>query len=169
TASAQPAACPSAWSCADIGAPALGGGESVSRGSWTIKAGGADIYGTADQMHFDWQTLSGDGSVTAHIASQANTSSWAKAGVMLRATTDAGSVNYAVYITPGNGITVQYRNSVNGTTAKLTTMAASAPIYLKATSIGTTFSAFSSSDGVSWTLITGSTKSLGSISGPLLA
>jgi hypothetical protein len=163
------ASCPSPWSCADIGSPALAGSESVSGGTWTIKAGGADIYGTADQLHFDWQTLPGDGSVSAHVVSQTTTSSWAKAGVMLRATTDAGSLNYAVFITPGNGITVQYRNAVNGTTAKLTTMVATAPIYLKASRSGTTFSAYSSPDGSTWTLIAGSTKALGSITGPLLA
>jgi hypothetical protein len=169
TSAASPPSCPSPWSCADIGSPAIAGSESVSGGSWTIKAGGADIYGTGDQFHFDWQTLPGDGSVSARVVSQTNTSSWAKAGVMLRATTDAGSLNYAVFITPGNGITVQYRNTINGTTAKLTTMAATAPIYLKASRSGTTFSAYSSSDGLTWTLIAGSQKALGSITGPLLA
>ncbi len=169
TASSQPTGCPPGWSCADIGSPALTGSESVSGGSWTIKAGGTDIYGAADQMHFDWQALPADGSVSAQVVSQTNTSSWAKAGVMLRATTAAGSPDYAAFITPGNGITVQYRGAVNGTTAKLTTMVASAPIYLKASRAGTTFSAFWSSDGVSWNLIAGSSKSLGSISGPLLA
>jgi hypothetical protein len=169
TTSAASTTCPTGWSCADIGSPALAGSEAVSGGTWTIKAGGADIYGTADQMHFDWQTLPADGSVSAHVVSQTNTSSWAKAGVMLRATTDAGSLNYAAFITPGNGITVQYRNTVNGTTAKLTTMVASAPIYLKVSRAGTTFSAYWSSDGVTWNLIAGSSKSLGSITGPLLA
>ncbi len=161
--------CPSLWSCADVGSPALNGSESLSGGSWTVRAGGADIYGTADQFHFAWQTLPGDGSVSAHVISQTNTSSWAKAGLMLRATTDAGSLNYAVFITPGNGITVQYRNTLNGTTAKLTTMAATAPLYLKASRSGTTFTAYSSSDGSTWTLIAGSARTLASITGPLLA
>jgi hypothetical protein len=167
TTSASPS-CPSGWSCADIGAPLKAGGESVSGGTWTITGAGADIFGAADQFHFDRQSLTGDGSIAAHIVSQTNTSNWAKAGVMLRLTSDAGSPYYAVFATPANGLTVQYRNAPGATTAKLTTLAATIPIYLKVSRSGSTFSAYSSTDGVTWTLIPGSSKAL-AITGPLLA
>ena len=58
--------------------------------AWTIKAGGADITGTADEFRFVWEKLPGNGSVIAHVLTQTNTSPGAKAGVMLRATTDPG-------------------------------------------------------------------------------
>ena len=162
-----PPPCPTGWNCADIGNPALAGGQSLSGSTWTIQGGGADIYGTADQFHYVWQPLAGDGSVSAQVTSQTNTSAWAKAGVMLRATTDPGSPNYAAYITPGNGVSVQVRTSQGGTTAKRAVATGTVPIYLKVTRAGTTFSAYSSGDGVTWTLVPNSTMTLG-VTGPML-
>ena len=68
--------------------------------------GGGDIWGTSDAFHFSSQSLTGDGAVTAHVDAQQNTSPWAKAGVMLRATTEPGLPYYAAFITPGNGVAV---------------------------------------------------------------
>jgi hypothetical protein len=154
-----PAPCPSPWSCADIGNPTLVGSQSFDPGTntWTISAGGSDITGTADQFHFVSQPLSGDGSISARVASQTNSSSNAKAGVMLRATTDPGSPNYAVLVSPGAGIKVQERSVQGGTTVKLANPAGTAPAYVKVTRSGNTFTAYTSADGVTWNLIAGST------------
>ena len=54
-----------------------------SSGTWTESGGGGDIWGTADAFHFVAQTLSADGTVTAHVTAQQNTSPWAKAGPMI--------------------------------------------------------------------------------------
>jgi outer membrane protein assembly factor BamB len=159
--------CPSAWSCADIGNPSPAGGQSLAAGVWTIQAGGADIYGSADQFHYVWQILAANGSVSAHITSQTNTGPWAKAGVMLRSTTDPGSPYFAAFITPGNGITVQYRRTQGGTTAKVATATGTVPTYLEVSRSGGTFSAYVSADGVTWTLIAGSTVIL-NITGNML-
>ena len=147
------------WSCADIGSPLPAGGQSLNTGTgtWTITAGGADITGTADQFHYVWQTLSGDGSVSAHVASQTNSSSNAKAGVMLRASTDPGAPNYAVLVSPGAGIKVQVRSVQGGTTTKLANPTGTTPAWLKVSRSGNTFTAYTSTDGVNWTLIAGST------------
>jgi hypothetical protein len=160
-----PPACPASWTCADIGSPAPAGTQSYDpgTGTWTISAAGADITGTSDQFRFAWQPLSGDGSFSAQVASQANTSSSAKAGVMLRASTDPGAANYAVVVTPGTGIKVQVRSTQGGTTTKIANPAGTVPAYLKVTRSGGTCTAYTSSDGVTWTLIGGSaaTVSLG--------
>jgi hypothetical protein len=134
---------------------------------WTLQGAGADIYGTADQFHFVWQSLPGDGSISARVTAQTNTSSWAKAGVMLRASTDPGAANYAIYITPGNGVSVQYRAGQGATTNKVATTTGTVPIYVKVTRAGTTFRAYTSPDGVTWTLVPGSTVTL-SMTGTLL-
>jgi Tfp pilus assembly protein PilX len=159
-------ACPSPWTCADIGSPIPVGSQSYDPGSntWTINAGGSDITGTADQFHFVWQTLAGDGSISAQVVSQTNSSANAKAGVMFRASTDPGSPNYAVLVSPGAGIKVQERSTQGGTTTKLANPSGSIPAYLKVTRSGNTFAAYTSADGVTWTLIPGSTftMSLGS-------
>src|SRR6266705_3579188 len=96
--------CPAGWTCADIGSPTPTGTQSTSNGTWTVQAGEADIFGTSDQFHYVWQTLAGDGSVSAQVVSLTNTSSNAKAGVMLRLTSDPGSPFYDALVTPGRGV-----------------------------------------------------------------
>ena len=86
----------------DIGSPTPAGSASYSNGTYTIKAGGSDIYGTSDQFNFDRKTMVGDGSVVARVASLTNTNAWAKAGVMLRVDATAGSAFAAVLVSPTN-------------------------------------------------------------------
>ena len=115
-----------------------------------------------------WQTLTGNGSVIAHVTSQTNTSSGAKAGVMFRAGTDPGAPNYALVVTPGQGIKVQVRKTQGGSTAKLANPTGTTPAYLKITRSGSSFTAYTSTDGSTWTLIPGSTITL-NLSTSLLA
>jgi outer membrane protein assembly factor BamB len=151
--------CPLNWNCADIGNPVPSGGQSESNGSWTITAGGNDIYGTSDTFHFVWQQLTGNGIVDAQVASQSNSSSWAKTGVMLRQTSDPGSMYYAVFVTPGNGIVVQYRNAQGGNTGQIKS-SGTAPVYLAVQRSGNTFTAYTSADGNTWTLVAGSSVTI---------
>jgi outer membrane protein assembly factor BamB len=168
TNSAPPVACPANWTCADIGTPALKGSESVSNGVWTVQGGGSDIWNTSDQFHYIWQPLAGDGALSAQVTSQTNTSGWAKAGVMLRASTDPAAAYYAIFVTPVNGIVVQYRATAGGATQQVG-IAGSAPAYLRVARSGSTFTAYTSPDGVTWTALSGSTLTLGGLSGTLLA
>ncbi len=154
-----PVPCPAPWRCADIGSPTPAGTQSYdpNTGTWTITAGGADVTGTSDQFRYAWQTMTGDGSVSAQVATQTNSSSSAKAGIMLRASTDPAAPNYTVFVTPGTGIKVQVRSAQGGNTTKIANPAGSVPQYLKVTRSGNTFTAYTSPDGVTWTLIPGST------------
>src|SRR5258708_10436077 len=163
-----PPSCPNGWNCGDIGSPTRVGSQSLSGGTWTIQAGGSDIYGTSDQFHFVSQSLAANGSVSARVVSQENTGSWAKAGVMLRQSSDPGSPYYAVFVTPGNGITVQYRNAQGGTTAQPAKITGTVPVYLMVSRSGSTYSAYTSSDGTTWTPVAGSSVTL-NMSGSLLA
>jgi hypothetical protein len=155
---ALPEACPSPWNCADIGGPAPAGTQSFdpNTGTWTIQAGGSDITGTSDEFRYVWQTLAGDGSVIANVASQTDSSPAAKAGVMLRASTDPGAPNYALVVSPAQGIKVQVRKTQGATTTKLANPTGATPAWVKITRSGNTFTAYTSADGVTWTLIPGS-------------
>jgi len=109
--------CPTSMTCQDIGAPALAGDQTIRDAQYLeglvnfpVRGGGADIGGTSDQFHYVHAPFMGDGSVSARISSQQNSDPWAKAGVMLRASTDPASPYYFVMITPGNGVNVQYRD-----------------------------------------------------------
>jgi hypothetical protein len=159
---APPVPCPAPWNCADIGNPTPAGSQSFdpSTGTWTINAGGADITGTSDQFRYVSQPLTGDGSVIAHVTSQANTSTGAKAGPMFRTSADPAAPEYSVLVSPGQGIKVQIRKTQGGNTSKLANPAGTVPAYLKITRSGSTFTAYTSADGVAWTLIPGSTATL---------
>jgi len=163
-----PAPCPSGWSCGDIGYPSISGSQSVSGNTWTVQGAGGDIWSVSDQFHYVWQSLNGDGGVSARILSQTNTDPWAKAGVMLRQSTDAGSAYYAVYMTPGNGVNVQYRATSGANAVQVVGVAGAAPAYLKVGRAGNVFTAYTSGDGVNWSPIAGSSVTLG-LSSALLA
>ena len=72
---------------------------------------------------------------------------------MLRADTTAGAAYYALMLTPGNGLIVQYRDGVRcgHQSARCSSAEPTAPLYLQITRTGTAFSASTSSDGVTWT------------------
>ncbi len=152
--------CPTGWSCGDIGSPGAAGGQSLSGSTWTVQGAGADIWSTADAFHFVWQSLGGDGTVSARVLSQSNTDLWAKAGVMARQGTDAGAPYYAAYLTPGNGINVQYRATSGANAVQLVGVAGSTPAYLRVGRVGNVFTTYTSGDGVNWTAIGGSSLTL---------
>ncbi len=170
-----PGLCPASWTCTDVGGALPSGQDNLSSsGTWSETGGGGDIWGNADSFHLVNQTLTGDGSVSAQVATQQPTDPWAKAGAILRAGTDPGAAYYGVFITPGHGIDVQWR-ATPGDVSNQILQAASVPAYLRVTRYTTAgaapqtlFSAYTSPDGSAWTLVPGSTTML-SLPQPLLA
>jgi hypothetical protein len=127
-------------------------------GTYTITASGADIWNQADQFHYAYKTLSGAGSIEAQVLSVDNTDPWAKGGVMIRETLDAGSKFAAVYITPGNGCRFQARLdtgiAATSDTAVVTPAqtAIRAPYWVKIErDVAGNFRGYYSSNGTSWT------------------
>ena len=165
-----PTACPDQWTCGDIGYAAPRGSQLFNRltKTWTLNGGGFDIFFKTDQFHFVWQQMHGDGVLSAHTSFLAQTeldvltgNDYAKAGVMLRANTDAGSPYYGIFITPGHGIMVQYRKEQGAYTGEATLPdIPKGAIYLKVVRIGTNFTAYVSKDSNDWTAIDGSSIEL---------
>jgi hypothetical protein len=152
-----------------VGAPNLAGGQSLVGSTWTVQGSGYDIWNADDQFHYVWQPLTGDGGISARITTQTNSDPWAKAGVMLRGSVDPGAPFYALFVTPGNGIVVDYRAGQGSAAIQAApALAGAAPAYLRVTRMGTTFAAYTSNDGSNWTLIPGSGSTV-SVSGDLMA
>ncbi|HEV2237151.1 MAG TPA: PQQ-binding-like beta-propeller repeat protein, partial [Ktedonobacterales bacterium] len=164
-----PIACPTSWSCADIGFALPAGNEALNGGTWTIQGGGNDIWNTSDQFHYDWQSLLGDGTLSARVISQTNSNVWAKAGVMLRLSTDPGAPYYAVEMTPANGITVQYRAAQAANAVDAANIAGAVPTWLRIGRVGTTYTAYTSADGLSWAQVPNSAATVAGLGGTLLA
>jgi hypothetical protein len=134
-------------------------------GTYTMTASGTDIWNTADEFQYAFKQLNGVGSITAKVESVENTNPWAKAGVMIRETLDAGSKFAAVYITPTNadgtptnGCRFQGRTSTDGSATSDTSVATdgqravTAPYWIKLErDFSGNFKGYYSSDGSTWT------------------
>jgi hypothetical protein len=148
---------PAGWGDADIGSPGQPGYAYYNTGSstWTVAGGGADIWDTADQFHFAAQGFSGDGTITAQVTGVLNTDPGAKAGVMFRDSTDTSAPFADVVVTPGNGVAFQWRDTPAGQPNEVHVTGLSAPVWVQLVRSGNDFSAFYSTDNVTWTQIGG--------------
>ena len=148
---------PQVWPGLDIGVVSAAGSTSQSGDVITVTGSGSDIYGTADAFQFAPQSVSGDCDIRALVTSVGNTDPWAKAGVMIRESLDAGARNIAMVITPANGSEIQYRSSPAGSTSFATNGPLTVPYWVRLTRTGNNFAGYCSPDGTNWTQV-GSTQ-----------
>ena len=148
-----PATLPAGWSRADVGAVSAAGTAAESDGTFTVEGSGADIWGATDEFHFAHATLTGDGSLTARVASLEYVDAWTKAGVMIRASAAAGAAHGFALVTPGKGVAFQRRTSAGGASTHTAGGSGTAPMWVRITRAGNTITAFRSADGLSWTAI----------------
>jgi uncharacterized protein YjdB len=150
---------PSPWSTSDIGAVGATGSASYSSGTFTVVGAGADIWNTADEFRYVYQSLSGDGEIVAKVNSITNTNVWAKAGVMFRESLSAGSKNTAIVVTPSKGVSFQSRATTSGTYTYTAISGQTVPEWLKIKRVGNVFTAYYSADGTTWTQV-GTSKTI---------
>ena len=132
-----------AWQSHDVGAVGAAGTFSQSNGVVTLAGSGADIWHQADGFHFVFEPLTGDGSLTAQILNIQNTEEWAKAGVMIRETTNASS-KFALASLRADGQAQFIWRKTNGAEAESSELAGGAgfPKRVKVVRSGSTFNAF---------------------------
>lgn len=152
---------PSPWTTSDIGSVTPSGSASHASGTFTLSGAGADIWGTADAFRYVYQTTTGDVEITARVNSLTNTNEWAKAGVMIRQSLNANAVHATAVVTPINGTGLQRRTNAGGE-SEHTASTGAAPVWLRLKRTGNTFTAYRSTDGVSWTVIGTSTVTMSS-------
>jgi regulation of enolase protein 1 (concanavalin A-like superfamily) len=144
---------PPLWSSTDIGSVNGAGATSHSTGTFKVISSGVDIWGTADAFRYTYQPLTGDGTITARVATQEATSGWSKVGVMIRESTAAGSRQALMAVTPSNGFAMQYRSNTNGSSSHIAGPTGTAPGWVRMVRSGNQFTGFSSTDGVTWTQV----------------
>lgn len=157
-------ALPTGWTQTDIGAVGKAGSGTFTTPTFTVTGGGADIGSHADAFHLLDELLAGDGTVTARVATQTNSSTWAKAGVMLRSSTAAGSAFVLQAVTPADGSDLVSRAVTAGSSTESNGPKLVAPSWVRLVRRGTAVTAYASADGTTWTLV-GKRKLPG---GPLL-
>jgi hypothetical protein len=130
-------------------------------GTYTMTGSGADIWdvsgigtGYHDEFHFAYKTLTGAGSIVARVVSVENTNVWAKAGVMIRESLDAGSKHAMIVVTPTQGISFQRRNAAGGASAADTTVGLAAPYWVKIErDLSGNFTTSYSANGSNWQML----------------
>lgn len=143
------------WDNQDIGNTASTGEASINGfGETTIIASGADIWNSADEFHYAYQTLSGDGVITARVKSLSASHIWAKAGVMIRDGLSNNTKNVGIFVTGNNGISSQSRSTSGAnTTHQKGDNSASAPYWVRVARKGDVFTSSQSTDGYIWDLV----------------
>jgi poly(hydroxyalkanoate) depolymerase family esterase len=142
---------PYPWMTQDIGSVGLAGGASFSNGVFTLNGSGDDIWNTADAFRYAHMSVTGDFTIVARVAGLQNVDGWSKAGLMVRESLAANSMNAFIAVTPGNGVTFQSRSSTGGNTGNIATTGLAAPYWVRLVRSGNTFTGFRSPDGVNWT------------------
>lgn len=121
------------------------GGLVVSRNDAVVLVGGGtDIAGNSDQFTFLSKSLESDGEVNAKVTHIDATHPDAKAGLMIRQDTGAGSRNVLLAVTSSNQIVMQARSSTSGATTNVTApvSVAGLPVQLRLVRTGNTFTGF---------------------------
>jgi alpha-galactosidase len=122
-------------------------------GVYSIESGGSDIWNTNDQFTFISQETDKDKSISARISSQTKSDPWAKSGLMIRESLSPNSAFAMLCVTPGNGLSFQWREKTGAPCNKTDLGAFTLPVYLKLTKSGLIFNAYKSIDGKEWTSI----------------
>ncbi len=158
---------PEEWTNSDIGAVAANGDTCYDNGRFEVSASGADIWGSADEFHYVYQELNGDGEIIAQVLSLQQTDAWAKAGVMMRNDLDANSALAMMILSPdptnpqslgGPGYSFQHRSTKGATmgTGNFTVPAlvpGGFPHYVRMVRSGNTFTGYISETNGNWTPI----------------
>ncbi len=128
----------------------------------------------SDSYYFVHQALRGNGSITARVTSLTGRSSppgggiapgpnpeqnftsgiqpWAKAGIIVTASTRQGSPYAAMMVTGGHGVRMQY-NYTGDTPGLPGAVSAASPRWLRLVRAGDTLTGYDSADGTHWTRV----------------
>ena len=120
-----------------------------------------------DSFYFVHQPLAGSGSITVRATSLAGSYSpggapgqeaksalqpWAKAGIIIKASTRPGSAYAAIMVTGGHGVRMQY-DYTHDTPGLAGAVSAAAPRWLRLTRSGDIITGYDSADGTHWTRV----------------
>jgi regulation of enolase protein 1 (concanavalin A-like superfamily) len=153
---------PTRYLLCDIGNPQPATCVAASTNSYTILAAGQDIGGSADQCHFSYQLVTGDFDQCVRIESLDLSDHWAKAGLIARETTNAGSRLAGMLATPISvGAFFLARSATDGSAGPTGSFPVNYPYtWLRLQRTGNVFTGYASIDGLKWGVTGSATLSL---------
>ncbi len=153
-------AVPGPWRTTDVGAVGQAGDTVFLNKTFTVTGAGADIWERADGFRYVYQPLHGDGEIVAEVALIGEADTWAKAGVMIRASTAADAVHASMLLTRDRGPAFQ-RRIATGERSDHTGGPAMLADWIKLERRGDVFTASISDDGAKWTRVGEATIAMG--------
>lgn len=136
---------------ADIGSVNASGTQSYADDTWTVEGAGSDVYGgSSDDFHFAYKQMNGDGSFIAKVNSIENTSSSAKAAVVIRESLAANSDMATMSLTAsGSAYNSRGFEAADGN-GSLSDGDVTIPFWIKVERRDNTVVGYVSPDGVNW-------------------
>jgi len=132
-----------------------------------VGPGGQEV---TDSFYFVHQSLAGDGSITVRVTSltgliptdatgrdaaigtRPGVVPWAKAGLIIKASTRPGAAYAAVMVTGGHGVRMQY-NYTHDVAGRSGPVSPTSPRWLRLTRVGNAVTGAESADGSHWTTV----------------
>ncbi len=148
------------WVSTDVGSVGLAGSASNAADVWTVRGSGADIWGTDDAFQFLHRPANRSGFVIARITDLEAANSFAKAGVMVRASLNSNAATAILDVKPDGGIEFMARASTGQSMQYLDGAAATGAAWLRLGWTSDTVTAFTSADGAQWTVLCAASVSL---------
>jgi hypothetical protein len=145
---------PNPWVTYDVGSVGTSGYATYDTASDTffVSGAGSDIWGVADSFHAVSQGFNSDsGSLSARVVSQQNTHPFAKAGVMMGASSPPGSARVVLDARPDGSIEFMARRTDGASMSFISSARASFPVWLQLTRTGNEVEGSMSPDGQTWT------------------
>lgn len=152
---------PEGWKAEDIGDPEPAGSTTYdpATGTFTIVAGGTDIWGSSDSMHFVYRTLQGNGSITVRFVARSGVPPTApsKSGPMMRASNEPDAVSAFLPFQGDRNMDPHYRFEQGDPTTNFEIEnrgripTPGNPIWQRVERQGNRFSSLISDDGRVWT------------------
>jgi len=152
-----------AWLHQDIGDVGVAGSSTIdySNGVCTVAGSGFDIWGYGDQFQYLYQAATGDRAIVARVTSVEDTDPWAKAAVMIRASSATNSQNTTLFLSPSNNVSLQGRTVTGGVSSTVNTVAGlTAPRWIRLVRSSSLMNGYYSADGTNWTWIGSQSNSM---------
>jgi hypothetical protein len=149
----------------DVGTVSPAGSQfACDPNSFQVTGGGVDIGSTADALHFVYKTVSGDFDARVQVSSFVGTArhfeTTAKAMLLARVNTTAGSADVKTWITPAppgdNLASASYRSTSGGATNSMGPSVSPVGLpnaWLRIQRAGDQYTTYSSTNGTDWSTI----------------
>lgn len=102
------------WAATDVGGALKGGLERGAGGAFDLFGGGGDIWGSGDSFQFLTRKATGDFDLSVVVTGLQDTSPYAKAGLMVRASTAPNAATALLSVFPSGEVQVAIRDAGGG-------------------------------------------------------